>query len=102
MPVCSQLLTLLVEGNRLFPPNGANPCDNLHLELRLFYTTQQHRTDCHENGAAKALPCSHVSFGNASRVWRVLSFIRSRSTFILWSVFAASAIAVVAVPMIMR
>jgi hypothetical protein len=40
-------------GNRLFAPNGANPCDNLHLELRLFDTAQQHRTDCHENGAAK-------------------------------------------------
>jgi hypothetical protein len=40
-------------GIRLFAPNGANPCDNLYLELRLFDTAQQHRTDCHENEAAK-------------------------------------------------
>jgi hypothetical protein len=38
---------------QIFAPNGANPCDNLHLELRLFDTAQQHRTDCNENGAAK-------------------------------------------------
>jgi hypothetical protein len=27
-------------GDRLFAPNGANPCDNLHLELRLFDVAQ--------------------------------------------------------------
>jgi hypothetical protein len=53
MPVCSQLLTLLFAAVDFFAPNGANPCDNLHRELRLFDTAQQHRTDCHENGAAK-------------------------------------------------
>jgi hypothetical protein len=58
-------------GNRLFAPNGANPCDNLHLELRLFDTDQQHRTDCHENGATKELPCSASSFGKGSNVWQV-------------------------------
>jgi hypothetical protein len=47
------LLFLLREGKPLFAPKGANPCDNLYLELRLFDTTEQHRTDCCEKGALK-------------------------------------------------
>jgi hypothetical protein len=68
------------------------------VELRLFYTTQQHRTNCHENGAAKELPCSQVSFANTSNGGEFISHPLALN-LVLWSVFAASAIAVVAVPM---
>ena len=39
------------EGSRRFALNGANPCDNPHLQLQLFDIAEQHRTDCHESGA---------------------------------------------------
>jgi hypothetical protein len=37
--------------NLLFAPNSGNACDNLHPELRLLDTAEQHRTDCHDSGA---------------------------------------------------
>jgi hypothetical protein len=41
------------EESRLFAPHGANHCENPQLGLRLFRTAEQHRADCHENGAVK-------------------------------------------------
>src|ERR1700680_2586171 len=77
--VCSQLHTLPFCGNTVFARSGANPCDNPHLELRLLDAAQQHRTDCHENGAAKELPCS-VACRNVARISLESRHLRSAHT----------------------
>jgi hypothetical protein len=71
MPVCSQLLTLLFER-----------IDFFHRTVQILVTIYMWNCGCFiplnniEQSATKTeqpkeLPCSHVSFGNASKVWRV-------------------------------
>ena len=55
-----------VDGIKRFAPNGGNPCDNLHSELKLFDIAEQHRAHCHESGAVKELTRLPV-FGSVLR-----------------------------------